>query len=122
MDRTKVAVNTAVTQLKDQYPAIETADLAALVQSFYMTWEGGRVVPVQADGLNNAAPAITDQDIYQLLYTTPRDRYNDPANISTLPGYLVEVGNFAQKGGGLVFLGIWHRLNNISVPMRKKPA
>lgn len=68
MDRTKVAVNTAVTQLKDQYPAIETADLAALVQSFYMTWEGGRVVPVQADGLNNAAPPSPTR-IFTSFYT-----------------------------------------------------
>lgn len=105
LDRAKGAVNTAVPQLQDQYPDVNAADLMALVQSFYVTWEGGRIIQVQADGVNSEAAATTDQEIYERLYTTPRDRHNDPENISTLPGYLVEVGSFAQKGGGLVFAG-----------------
>ena len=103
INRTKTAVDAALVDLKDQYPDLTAAELLALTQSMYTTWEIGRTRTLNIDGLNTEAPSVTDQEIYKQIFTEPRDRHNDPENISTLPGYLVEAGHFAQKGGGLVF-------------------
>ncbi|MCA9942248.1 MAG: FG-GAP repeat protein, partial [Anaerolineales bacterium] len=105
MKRVQPAATTAVNNLSDQYPAVTETELVALTQAMYATWESGRTSILSIDGIDFSSGSSSDQALYEQIYLTPRDRYNDPENINTLPGYLVEVGNFAQKGGGLLLNG-----------------
>ena len=105
MQRVQPAAKAAIEDLSDQYPALTETELVALTQSMYATWENGRTRIVSLDGVDFVPSSGSDQALYEQIYLTPRDRYGDPDNISTLPGYLVEVGNFAQKGGGLLING-----------------
>ncbi|KAA3664489.1 MAG: tandem-95 repeat protein, partial [Chloroflexi bacterium] len=102
-DRLPLAVDDALVELQDQYPALTASDLFALSMSLYMTWHGGRSRLLNIDGLASEIQSRPDTDIHKQLFTEPRDRHNDPANINTLPGYLVEVGHFGKVGGGFLF-------------------
>ena len=105
MDRCKDNMDQALTDLNDQYPAITAAELMALTHSIYAVWENGRTRTHNIDGLSSDTQSRPDAEIYEQFYTEPRDRYSDPTNIATLPGYLVESGRFAQLGQGLLFSG-----------------
>lgn len=98
-------IDSAVNDLQDQYPDITASELMALTIAMYGTWEYGRSGMLQLDGNTTMPLSMSDADVYQHIFTEPRDRHNDPANIRTLPGYLVEAGQFARKGGGFVFSG-----------------
>ncbi len=102
--RVSGAVMTALQDLKGEYPQITAANLLALTESIYMTWATGRSRIMSMDNLTLTGQPKTDQEVYEQVYLTPKNRYT-PANTDTLPGYLIEVGQFAQKGGGLLFTG-----------------
>ncbi|MEJ2749720.1 MAG: hypothetical protein P8183_17705, partial [Anaerolineae bacterium] len=99
------AAKTAKLNLQDQYPGVTTEQLSALTLAFYETWQNGRTRLMSVDGIAISDETNSDQALYERYYLTPLSKYNDPANMSTLPGYLVEVGNFGQQGSGLIFNG-----------------
>lgn len=112
MNRNRTAVETAATDLKDQYPGISGNQLLALTVAMYATWESGVSRALAFDGNTNLPAAKPDADVYKKVLTEPRDRFGDPANIRTLPGYFIEVAHLGREGGGLSFLGggVWQYL------------
>lgn len=107
-------VDTALDDLTDQYPLLTAGDMVSILQTMYLTWENGRTRLLSFDGTVSDPTVLTDSEIYEILYTTPRDRYGEPENIATLPGYLVEVGRFARENSGMIFAGgpgqVWQYL------------
>jgi hypothetical protein len=101
--RNESAVNTALDDLKAEYPDLTASELMALTVVMYSTWETGRARTQRVDDQVVALEQNSDQKVYQQLYQTPKDRYS-PSNTGTLPGYLIEVGRFAREGAGLSFL------------------
>ncbi len=89
--------------LQDQYPAITEEQLASLTVAFYMIWQNGRTHIMSVDGIVGESTAVlSDAALYQRYSLAPLDKFGDPLNASALPGYLVEAGNFAQEGAGLI--------------------
>ncbi len=105
LTRINSSVSSAKQTLHDQYPNITTEQLSAVTLAYYVTWQNGRNSILNIDGVTGKTVPPTDQDLYERYYQTPLAKYNDPANLSTLPGYLVEVGNLGQKGSGLILAG-----------------
>lgn len=94
----------AETDLKDQYPNITAEELTALTLAFYMTWQNGRSRIMSVDGITGERTvAFTDQQVYTRYAVAPLNKKDGAENIKTLAGYLVEAGNFAKEGSGLIF-------------------
>jgi len=102
-------LNTALDDMSGTYPDLTGKDLFALTEALYLTWQGGRARTIYIGGQPVVPEMRSDQEVYdQLNYQSASLKSGmrlAQAHVP-LPTYIVEAGNLAQEGGGLIIGGV----------------
>ena len=78
-------------ELHQTYPDLTTQDIFTVLTLFYATWGTEQRTLLDMDGVKLVSDVTGDQKIYSFLNHT-----------ASLPEYLINVGNLAKPGGGLL--------------------